>query len=180
MDTTETTAPAPTPAQVFRDHKYWTFTAGPGLHIRCRHLPFDECVFMGIIPLPVLQVMGSSLKPGESLRQALADTERRETLVETARFYASKAAVAPRISLLPSDDPDVLVVGGEDPDLSDAVLVQLMNEGAGRRLGVDLQTAAIFRAGESTGAVADRPDGASIQPAPEQLAAAGAGPGSGA
>lgn len=178
---TETTAPLEPPASSagdFRRAKYWTFTAGPGLFIRCLHLSFTDMSLLGLVSLPVLQQIASGVKPGETLADAFSDDEKREQLVGLARMYACRVAVAPRISAQPTDDPDVLYIGGDDPDLTDATLVRLMNDGAGRRLGVDL-SGGLFRAYQRAAALADRSGSAPVRPAAEQPAspAGDAGPG---
>ncbi|MEO8483322.1 MAG: hypothetical protein ABI634_14005 [Acidobacteriota bacterium] len=175
----QTAEPVASSAEDFRRANVWWFTAGPGLRIKCRHLSFDDMLYLGVISTPILRELASAFKPDTSMAQAFASDEKREQLIAIARRYAAEVALEPRISLVPSDDPTVLVLAGV-PDLTDATVVRLMNDGAGRRLGVDLSAHGMFRPVERAVAPVDRQDGVEVRAETERVADAPVQPTDGA
>lgn len=170
--------PPPATAADFRAALRWTFQAGEGLTIECRHLQLEDLVFSGAIPLPILERFATNYD-GLTMASVIQNPEAHEDMLNAARTYAALAAVAPRIVLTETDDPDVLYIC-KDPyrsDLPDSIVVALMNEGVARRLRRDPRQARIFRGSESPAADVARPDGAAVPDAPEPLAVAAERPG---
>ncbi len=163
--------PAPATAAEFRAALRWTFEAGEGLVIECRHLALEDLVFAGSIPLPILEKFATEYG-GLTMAAVLEQPDAYQDMLTAARHYASLAAVAPRISLTPTDDPSVLVLSA-DPltsDLPDSIIVALMNAGLTRRLRRDPRQARIFRPEPPAVPDVAGPDGAAVPDAAEPLA----------
>lgn len=171
---TETPPQASTAAD-FRRASRWFFQVGEGLVIECRHLSLDDLLYSGEVPLPVLQHFASL--GGVSLSVVIESPHNYRELIQAARQYAALAAVAPRVVLDPTDDPEVLVAG--QPELPDSVVVRLMNEGVARRLGVKRLPVGLFRGTEPQPRHDAPPDGGAVSDAAELLADAVAPGGAG-
>lgn len=161
--TPQVSEPRPTDVATFRRSLYWFFSPGPGLHIQCRHLDVQGLLATGALPLPVLNALQQW--GGMTIKAAVSDPARAAELAATARAYAVKVAIAPRIVDGPAEDGALTC-----DELGDALLIDLMGDGMTRRMAALPPPADTFHPAVAPASASDRSDGAAVSPSPELLA----------
>jgi hypothetical protein len=173
MDSTATVnghEPIPVSADAFRNALIWYYEVGPGLVFKCRHLGFQDLIFLGSIPTPVIESFASHY-PGSTVGTILESPHRRAEILEVARAYAMAVVLEPKVVAPstpdgPPPDPAALVV----TDVPDGIWLGLMDAGLARRLAINLGKVGLFRSQERSVPAPDRSDGSAVPDPAESLA----------